>query len=66
MFTKVVLKCPVGGEPIGYTMKGEAASLVCHDCMFTFTWNEKGKLMKPKKYVKPKQPELCGCGGCQR
>lgn len=63
-----VAKCPVcpdGDNWLGYIVNGEVCSFLCDDCQYIYTWDNKGKLLKPLKYKKPKDTR-CGCGGCGR
>lgn len=59
MVKRVICRCPVGGEVLGYTHLGSAAALLCYDCGWVYPWDEKGKLGTPWKPTKPKQ--TCGC-----
>lgn len=52
--------CPPGENWLGYIVKGEVCSYLCDDCQFTYTWDTKGKLLKPVKYKDPKKSR-CGC-----
>lgn len=61
-FGKTTLKCPVGGENLGYLTKGEVCSYTCNDCGFIYTWDTKGKLKPPVKLKPP--PKVCKCGNC--
>lgn len=57
--------CPPASNWLGYIVKGEVCSYLCDDCQFIYTWDTKGKLMKPVKYKAAKDTR-CGCGGCGR
>lgn len=57
--------CPEGSNWLGYIVKGEVSAYLCDDCQFIYTWDTKGKMMRPVKYKAVKNTR-CGCGGCGR
>lgn len=63
---QVQVRCPVGGNVLGFRNKKELSTFLCNDCGFLYTWNSKGLLLPPVKYEKKKAPEKCGCGMCAR
>lgn len=65
MFSKNTAVCPVCKDPLGSIVKKEKCSFVCHDCNFVYTWDEKGKLLPPEKFIEKKEPKGCGCATCQ-
>jgi len=57
--------CPEGQNWLGYIVKGEVCSFLCDDCQFIYSWDTKGKLMKPVKYKSKKVWKgYCGPSGC--
>jgi transposase-like protein len=57
--------CPTGDNWLGYIVKGEVCSYLCNDCQFIYSWDTKGKLMKPVKYKPTKSWKgYCGPAGC--
>jgi hypothetical protein len=65
MFSKNTAVCPVCQDPLGSIVKKEVCSYVCHDCNFVYTWNEKGKLLPPEKFVEKKLSKKCTCCNCR-
>lgn len=64
MLSKKVF-CPVGNHvEFGYLVKGEVCTFICRECEWIFSWDVKGKLMKPVKLDLRKR-ETCDCGACQ-
>lgn len=57
--------CPKSEGQLGYYTPGMACSFVCRDCQFVYSWDSKGKIQPPIKYVHPKKSKKCGCPSCQ-
>jgi len=64
MFPHRTVYCPVGNERLGLLVYGEVCSYACQDCGWIYSWDNKGKLLKPVKLEKNKDNK-CDCGICQ-
>lgn len=59
--------CPVcPDKELGTLSKTYQTKLICKECQFVYTWDEKGILLKPIKLDTTCKSSGCNCGRCGR